>query len=740
MSADPAPLLTGQMRLAQHRLPALESGDYRLSFSQQVAINGANPTNGLFGDTLRFAVSGERFTLAPAEIDSVFPPPNAQGEFYNILPHITFSSRTLPWERAPKSGAVQVRNSSADVPSWLALLVVDDVEAPPLPKPATVADLINPPAGIASYPGLATEFGEQTGDACNVVDICGVLFARIAPSLADLGWLAHVRSVLVEAKPGPGRPTAATQDYAVLVANRLARMGGKSTVLLVSLEGMADYLPGSGTDGAPALTATTLRLACLASWRFDCPAIDQSFAGVLEALGSVGALAPLATPAPATDPDPDPDPDSMQQVAAAMAMGYVGMNHQLRDGGQTASWYRGPLIPYLAAARLQLDIPLGSADAALRYDPDNGLLDTSYAAAWQLGRMLALQSKEFSGTLLRWKHAIKLQRVADIERSFLLQSIAPDAPAGPAAGRALEGIATAMLKQALPALHAQTNFAGTVRQARPRRRALDMAAALADPAGLRAALDNGPAMPASLTDWLARLQRLHGVPYVYLLPSAALLPAEAMRFFYLDRNWIDALVDGALSIGDAVTGDLALRQAMRATVAPVGAAVAQPITGFLLRSRAVKQWPGLEATPRAGSKLLPLLRYERLGPETLLCLVDGALDSVDLHEPPEGLHFGFDVPDKTHAPIDPAGFFKHLRDPANAGPTQAKDVPVAPFYRTGPNAGGAVVNIDALACQLARSLSCTFTAAEFALEMIEGVDLVSFTVNPGSAPASKSSQ
>lgn len=736
MSTDPAPLLTGQMRLTQHRLPALESGDYRLSFSQQVTISGVNPATGLFGDTLRFAVAGERFTLAPADIDSVFPPPNAQGEFYNVLPHITFVNRTLPWERAPTAGAVQVRNSSADVPSWLALLVLDHAEAPPIPKPATVAELVNPPAGITSYPGLATEFGEQPGDACNVVDICGALFVRIAPSLADLAWLAHVRSVLVEAKPSANPQTTATQDYAVLVANRLARMGSKSTVLLVSLEGMADYLPGSGTDGAPALTATTLRLACLASWSFDCPAIDQSFAGVLEALGSVGVLALPAVPVP----DTAPDPESLKQVAAAMAMGYVGMNHQLRDGGQTASWYRGPLIPYHATARLELDIPLGSADAALRYDPDNGLLDASYAAAWQLGRMLALQSKTFSSTLLRWKHAIKLQRVADIERSFLLQAIKPDAPPGLAPGPALESIAAAMLKQVLPALHASADSAGVTRRVRPRRRALNMVAALADPAGLRVALENGPAMPASLTDWLERLQRLHGVPYAYLLPSAALLPAEAMRFFYLDRNWIDALVDGALSLGDTVAGDLVLRQAMRSTVAPLAAAAAQPITGFLLRSRAVKQWPGMEATTRAGGNLLALLRYERLGPETLLCLADGALDSVDLHEPPEGLHFGFDVPDKTGAPVDPTGFFKHLRDPANAGPTQAKDVPMAPFYRTGPNAGGAVVNINALASQLARSLSCTFTAAEFALEMIEGVDLVSFTVNPGTAPSAQGNQ
>ena len=40
-----------------------------------------------------------------------------------------------------------------------------------------------------------------------------------------------------------------------------------------------------------------------------------------------------------------------------------------------------------------------------------------------------------------------------------------------------------------------------------------------------------------------------GVPFGDLVADAELLPAESIRFFYLDRAWTDALVQGVLSVG-----------------------------------------------------------------------------------------------------------------------------------------------------------------------------------------------
>ncbi len=49
--------------------------------------------------------------------------------------------------------------------------------------------------------------------------------------------------------------------------------------------------------------------------------------------------------------------------------------------------------------------------------------------------------------------------------------------------------------------------------------------------------------------WLGRLRKLEGVPFRYVVPSEHMLPNNSIRFFHLDRNWLDAIVDGALSTG-----------------------------------------------------------------------------------------------------------------------------------------------------------------------------------------------
>jgi hypothetical protein len=52
-----------------------------------------------------------------------------------------------------------------------------------------------------------------------------------------------------------------------------------------------------------------------------------------------------------------------------------------------------------------------------------------------------------------------------------------------------------------------------------------------------------------MVGWLARLRLLEGTPFRYLVPSEEMLPNESIRFFHVDRNWLDALVDGAISVG-----------------------------------------------------------------------------------------------------------------------------------------------------------------------------------------------
>jgi hypothetical protein len=698
MTDSPPP--EGKVRFAQHHLPALDVGKYRLTVSQTIAT--ASGDGELFKTDAVFWVGGERFRLDPAEIDSVFPPSNSQGEFHNVLPHVVLTRPMLPWERNPTE-TIAPKTARGDVAPWLALLVFDQDDPPPKLQSLTIGDLRSP-KGAVSYPMKETEVDELDSTPCAAIDVDAQLLKAIAPTLADLPWLASVRSQTALTPGSDPDPVAEAAGYSVIVANRLPRMGVKTTVHLVSLEGMGETLAGV----TPATTGA-IRLASLFSWSFDAIQEPESFASVFVGVGA--DVKPFGLPS---------EPGTLEgddEVRKAMALGYVALGHDLRDGGRTVSWYRGPFAPLPIPRTMPLFCPLGTADAALRYNPDTSLMDASYAAAWQLGRMMALQSKDFSTQLSQWKHAIRREAAEQAEHDFLDQRIAIDTD-GPAFAR--RGGVSDAVKTTVKAL-------------------LSMApvpVATPAPAPPPASTPE-TGLSAPMAAWMRRLETLHGVPFRYLVPYGQMLPLESIRFFHLDRNWADALLDGAFSLGSATMGDLATAHTT-AFKSALAAAVpeAQPVTGFLLRSRGVAQWPNLQASPRGkDGKPLDIIRYERISAEVLLCLMDGVVDEVDIHQPPEGMHFGFDI---SNVSTDPSLFFKKLRDPLTGRDDSNAVVSPIP-YRSGSAARG-VVDIDAFAGTLeSRALPqlgaatpprSKITSAEFSLLMVEGVGLVTFTRHP----------
>lgn len=163
-----------------------------------------------------------------------------------------------------------------------------------------------------------------------------------------------------------------------------------------------------------------------------------------------------------------------------------------------------------------------------------------------------------------------------------------------------------------------------------------------------------------LLAWLARLRLLNGVPFAYLVNDPQLLPPESIRFFYLDRNWTDAAVDGALSVGTITSRDRTQLQSVHTdlrdeidaaerqqfqsrTGDQVTEGAAEVATGLLLRSRAVSGWPGLHVHAYRGPGArdeLGVMRIERLAPAVLLALFDGLPGYVTITEPRQGIQFG----------------------------------------------------------------------------------------------------
>ncbi len=257
--------------------------------------------------------------------------------------------------------------------------------------------------------------------------------------------------------------------------------------------------------------------------------------------------------------------------------------------------------------------------------------------------------------------------------------------------------------------------------------------------------DGAGAIPAELRQWLVRLRLLDGVPFAYLVADTDLLPPESIRWFYVDRRWTDALVQGALAVGTLNSDDRTQlvatypaareeldseeRNLRRRAHTPRLTGPGGPISGFLLRSQAVSGWPALHVRAYSTEPGFPdtgrapddapgqqrLLRLERLAPAVLLCLFDGIPAVVHIEEPRQGVQFGFDL--AHHGDGRSTATFT----PRNATTFQDLDGdPVTVPFRAG-GAGG-VIDIQALQRDLASRAGSGagdgLDSAEYAVQLI----------------------
>ena len=395
----------GDVRFSEACLPPLEDGKYEVTAEQIVTV----PKSSSFPSAnVTFYVKGPRFTLKPSDIFSQHPTPGQVGLFANDLPHVVLTRKTLPWERSIDGTAVGPAKSADDPvpPPWLAIFLVDSKDpsyppstdpqdAGPLVQSGTVNNLLSPPSGVLG-PDIALDPWEQNTDVCRYIDIPAALYRQLVPSLADMQLLCHVREIntgdtVIDDIKADG-------SYSVVVGNRLPYseqpakkdLGIRNTACLVSLEGFGEYLSG----GKPLPTETkAVRLAVLTSWSF----FDDGGDDLQILLEKLNAGPLSRTARPIKKPKNRPMPGDPQYVDYAFGQGFAGLNHQMRTGDQTVSWYRGPLQPFMTVDTAWPTF--ASSDAALRYDPKSGMFDVSYAAAWQLGRLLALQSRQVATAL-----------------------------------------------------------------------------------------------------------------------------------------------------------------------------------------------------------------------------------------------------------------------------------------------------------------------------------------------------
>ncbi len=683
MSAEPITSPTDLVHFKARHRPALPSDEYTVQVTHTITIPGVTSDTTFDSGILEFGVFGPRYVLHDSDVESEFPPRGARGQFGEVLPHLILSRATLPWERSGAAFDV----ADGDRFPWLALLVFSDGEVQV--RNLTVGTIKPEDTALSIFSKLHVpeRKGEAADVAANPVTVIDVDFKLLKDLLPDpavnpathFSLLSHTRAIdFVDSR---NQDNSRGEERAVVVASRLPEQGKRIQVHLVSLERCYETT-ASGLrflGDRPGIN-DKVRLISLYSWDFFCQAHEEdSFDGLVGRLGAGlfhldSAVVTSGTAA------------VQQEARRHLNSGFAPLVHRFRQGDAGVSWYHGPLLatatppvagmpPRFAAAR--------AADDLLLYNQGQGLFDVSYAAAWELGRLLMLENTRIATTLYEWKRArAQAQARRDAQTQLVRRGIALNA--------------------------------------------LPLGAAPPDA--------SQPPFPPEVANWFTgHLGTLSGLPFSYLVPDEGYLPRESLRFFFVDKLWMECLFDGAFAVSRFTGKDVGFDDTLRAELP-------QPAVGggVLLRSVVVSGWPGLQVDGFAGltratrdnpaPSKLAVLRREQLAPDVLLVLFDGVPRAVDLHLAPETIHFGLDQPQngvfhKTLRPTIATGLLRSVT------PGQQVSVPA-------PNAKGRLdmVALAANVLSAAKQTSVdptTLTAADlasFALEMIESVPVTRFSL------------
>ena len=513
------------------------------------------------------------------------------------------------------------------------------------------------------------------------------------PNLKRYQYLAHVRNVNTMNVAGEGLSDNGL--YSVVHAHRTGPLDLTTArpviVHLVTLEGIEPPPGKTPRIKLPLDDSTRVAMISLFSWTYLClPPDEVNFVDSMRDIGEQikNNACWLRTPAenivklsqaPGTVPA-----QLTTRLAQRMEDGYSLMRHKLQTGEETVSFYRGPLTPRWVPPVEEAWWPFQS-NFSTDYqvlDRSLGVMDITYSAAWQLGRTLGIADQSFSAALVRLRSAIQISG----RRGALKQQSSSSVKTKPQTLASLQSTVMALAQLAVGSAgstqaHTRSRHRHGKRKARGFRRpgqpqgaraapkdvhrslartemgvaAMNLASARNDSfaATSRGSLDDEVLIPFNeinvpkspdwqiVQSWILDNLFLKNIPAHYFLPDPSYLPPESIRFFYLDSNWLDAFLDGALSIGNHLDrADDVVRQAFKRNLNRYFASSYHedhpdlkyypqiPCFGFLLRSSIVKAFPDLEIhapwrdVDDLDGKREPTLRYEAIEADTLICLFD----------------------------------------------------------------------------------------------------------------------
>lgn len=316
------------------------------------------------------------------------------------------------------------------------------------------------------------------------------------PDISRHRFLAHV--VRMNTRGTDSDKVDTPREFSVVLANRIGPLDGDTAsqmiVHLVSLEGVESLnpLPLLEVVSGSSSPEQPARVGLVSLYSWSYTCLPPNSLNVKQTFENLALTASMLKPI--IPPHSEHLDDAVKRMLNRFEEGYTIVHSRMPTGEPTAALIRGPLTPNFIAPLERNFLSNCGADLKI-FDEKLDLMDITYSSAWSLGRSLALANQGFTVSLTRVRHEI---------------------------------------------LHPGTSKRG----------------------GWKTTYDDDLTDPGSSSDgsivlrFVLDLYRLVNVASRYHLPGQSMLPRESLRFFFVDGNWIDALVDGALSVGYMYQGGL----------------------------------------------------------------------------------------------------------------------------------------------------------------------------------------
>lgn len=679
-------LLPGEAAFHSSYVPSLEAGKHKIKINQKVTLpdsyNGAGAKERKAEETSQeMIVIAPRYNIPDTLVSSIYP---AQGDqaLCKVLPHIVFNDPHFPWERRASFNAKLVDDKRNVIP-WVALVAFEakELELSEAEKKVVFKDMqggfkpndnfgfdVN---AVESLTKLNKEIvtaaiarpednekNQNTSIAIFGKDVFQKLFSKDGIGYVErYKYMSHVRKVatagMASAIEGP------VGIYSSVVSPRPGPWNTKTPstmfVHLLSMEGI---------EGEDMITwKDKVAMISLYSWTYT--SLPPNSWDVVTALRTIGHG--LSTLKPDTIDPPSHKRSNLAVediIAARQADGYNLMRYRVSTGEETAAIYRGPLVPTMVQHPLYKGKAFQSNYGTDLHILDShlSLLDITYSSAWQLGKTLAMGDQAFTAALSRLRQTIHADALERAKRDVYLKLGAFHSHDDLL--HSMQGLVYG-LKSLNSSLHrSMTTAVSTNRWKRSTKEHVDLSLKSAHvqsqihQKALLAAFKvsrapsggnyNYHEVPnntdyAVVQDWVLDKMHLASIPAHYFIPDPTYLPPETLRFFYVDENWTDALIDGALSLANHWADESKLDYCRSAIKTALNTFLSNPMNGlgyrqqmpkygFLLKSQILAQFPDLtvsatfkpigidkvnEEKPKA-----PILVQRMLDTDIMLCLFD----------------------------------------------------------------------------------------------------------------------